>query len=270
MINRLPAIYEDEMVYSWFCRYLVNNGIWRKNEIAKELFVNETDVISKIFIGNINKDVRNNIEQIISINDLLKYHTMFYVYTGYCSDDYSNKFLSNLKKNSYKAELSIKRPHNENRQLKYCPLCVIEDRKKYGEAYWHNIHQIRGMPICPVHNCKLHDSEIRYIGYGSVVEKLSPLEVININNCIEYNTNEMLDKIVNYIAKRYYKQDIKNINIDYLSIKKENWGFRSNIINFYKKYGISFCGREIDSMVHDNRKNFCTMSAIYYYLKICH
>ena len=41
MINKLPDIYEDEMVYSWFCRYLVNNGIWRKNEIAKELFVNE-------------------------------------------------------------------------------------------------------------------------------------------------------------------------------------------------------------------------------------
>lgn len=268
MINKLPTIYEDETVYSWFCRYLVKSGIWRRDEIAKELFVNKTDVISKLFIGNINKDVKNNIEQIISINDLLKHHTMFYVYTGYCSDGYANKFLDNLKENNYKTELGIKRPRTENRQLRYCPLCVIEDREKYGESYWHNIHQIRGMPICPIHNCNLHDSEIRYIGYGRVVEKLSPLEIINLNTDVEYNTNEMLNKIVEYTTERYYKQDIKDIGIDYLSIRKENWGLRSSIINFYKKNGINFHGEVIDSMVYDNKKNFFAMSAIYYYLKI--
>lgn len=56
MTNRFPSIYDDETVYSWFCRYLVNSGIWREHEIAKELFVNSTNVISKLFIGNINKD----------------------------------------------------------------------------------------------------------------------------------------------------------------------------------------------------------------------
>lgn len=126
------------------------------------------------------------------------------------------------------------------------------------------------LPICPIHKCKLHNSEIRYIGYGRVREKLSPLEMMNLNSDVEYNTNEMLDKIVEYAIDRYYKQDIKDIGIDYLSIRKENWGLRSNIISFYKKHGINFCGREIDSMVYDNRKNFYTMSAIYYYLKICH
>lgn len=270
MTNRFPSIYDDETVYSWFCRYLVSSGIWREHEIAKELFVNSTNVISKLFIGNINKDTENNIEKVISIENLLKHHTMFYVYTGYCSNDYANEFLYNLKTDCYKTELNIRRPRSENRQLKYCPMCIIEDRKKYGEAYWHNIHQIRMLPICPIHKCKLHNSEIRYIGYGRVREKLSPLEMMNLNSDVEYNTNEILDKIVEYAIDRYYKQDIKDIGIDYLSIRKENWGLRSNIISFYKKHGINFCGREIDSMVYDNRKNFYTMSAIYYYLKICH
>ena len=240
MTNRFPSIYDDETVYSWFCRYLVNSGIWREHEIAKELFVNSTNVISKLFIGNINKDTENNIEKVISIENLLKHHTMFYVYTGYCSNDYANEFLYNLKTDCYKTELNIRRPRSENRQLKYCPMCIIEDRKKYGEAYWHNIHQIRMLPICPIHKCKLHNSEIRYIGYGRVREKLSPLEMMNLNSDVEYNTNEMLDKIVEYAIDRYYKQDIKDIGIDYLSIRKENWGLRSNIISFYKKHGINF------------------------------
>lgn len=49
MTNRFPSIYDDETVYSWFCRYLVSSGIWREHEIAKELFVNNTNVISKLF-----------------------------------------------------------------------------------------------------------------------------------------------------------------------------------------------------------------------------
>lgn len=97
MTNRFPSIYDDETVYSWFCRYLISSGIWREHEIAKELFVNSTNVISKLFIGNINKDTENNIEKVISIENLLKHHTMFYVYTGYCSNDYANEFLYIIK-----------------------------------------------------------------------------------------------------------------------------------------------------------------------------
>lgn len=40
--------------------------------LPKELFVNSTNVISKLFIGNINKDTENNIEKIISIEKSVK------------------------------------------------------------------------------------------------------------------------------------------------------------------------------------------------------
>lgn len=45
-------------------------------------------------------------------------------------------------------------------KLKYCPLCVREDRKNYGEAYWHRKHQIRNMSICTKHKCLLVDSDV--------------------------------------------------------------------------------------------------------------
>jgi hypothetical protein len=52
-------------------------------------------------------------------------------------------------------------PRNESDSyLKYCPLCVNEDRENYGEAYWHRTHQIRNMKVCPKHNCNLINSTV--------------------------------------------------------------------------------------------------------------
>jgi len=45
-------------------------------------------------------------------------------------------------------------------QLRFCPLCVEEDRKQYGECYWHRIHQISGVEICPIHQIFIQDSKV--------------------------------------------------------------------------------------------------------------
>lgn len=44
--------------------------------------------------------------------------------------------------------------------LKYCPICADDDRRQYGEAYWHRVHQIRNMQICTKHNCRLVNSAV--------------------------------------------------------------------------------------------------------------
>ena len=44
--------------------------------------------------------------------------------------------------------------------LKYCPMCADEDRRQFGEAYWHRVHQIRNMQICTKHNCRLINSAV--------------------------------------------------------------------------------------------------------------
>lgn len=44
--------------------------------------------------------------------------------------------------------------------MKYCPICTDEDRRQYGEAYWHREHQIRNMQICTRHNCRLVNSSV--------------------------------------------------------------------------------------------------------------
>jgi hypothetical protein len=45
--------------------------------------------------------------------------------------------------------------------LRFCPQCVGEDKSRYGECYWHRIHQISGVEICPVHEVYLQQSPAR-------------------------------------------------------------------------------------------------------------
>jgi len=41
--------------------------------------------------------------------------------------------------------------------MRVCPLCVKEDRERYGETYWHLSHQLQGIDVCHKHGCYLTD-----------------------------------------------------------------------------------------------------------------
>lgn len=45
--------------------------------------------------------------------------------------------------------------------LRFCPACVEEDERLYGEAYWHRIHQVPGVMVCPSHMVFIENSDIR-------------------------------------------------------------------------------------------------------------
>jgi len=45
--------------------------------------------------------------------------------------------------------------------LRFCPRCVGEDRRRFGECYWHRIHQVPGVEICPSHKVWVRNSAIR-------------------------------------------------------------------------------------------------------------
>lgn len=42
--------------------------------------------------------------------------------------------------------------------LRYCPKCVEEDRAQFGECYWHRLHQVPGVELCPIHSMMLEQS----------------------------------------------------------------------------------------------------------------
>ena len=47
------------------------------------------------------------------------------------------------------------------RWLRSCPECDREDTMRYGEPYWHRLHQLAGVEVCPIHNVFLENSTAR-------------------------------------------------------------------------------------------------------------
>ena len=45
--------------------------------------------------------------------------------------------------------------------LRYCPVCLQADKERFGERYWHRLHQVPGVEICPTHKTFLENSTFR-------------------------------------------------------------------------------------------------------------
>lgn len=45
------------------------------------------------------------------------------------------------------------------RWLRFCPNCVEEDRRNFGECYWHRVHQVPNVLVCPAHDNALQNSD---------------------------------------------------------------------------------------------------------------
>ena len=162
MITYLPTIYPDELVYSWFCRYYVHLGCFSHKMALQELYCKKSDYLSKEFIGNLNNEAMEQIDEIYSLDKLVLDHTMYPQYGRFIPLAEKKEALYRLGHNSCDVHyLFPVLPRNEGeRYLRFCPLCVKEDRETYGEAYWHRKHQIRNMSICTRHKCRLIESSV--------------------------------------------------------------------------------------------------------------
>ena len=162
MIAYFPAIYPDELVYSWFCRYYVHSGCLSHKMALQELYCKRSDNPSKEFIGNLKPDVRERIGKMYPLDELVLNHTMYPQYARFVTLEQKKTALFRLCHDSRDIHhLFAVLPRNEGEQyLRYCPQCVKEDRETYGETYWHRKHQIRNMGICTKHKCRLMESSV--------------------------------------------------------------------------------------------------------------
>ena len=162
MIAYLPDIYPDELVYSWFCRYYVHSGCITHKMALDDILFKRCNNPSKEFLGHLQPDMLSAIEKMYPIEDIILNHTMFPQYARFIPLEQKKQALYHMAYDFCDAHFlfAILPRNGTDRYLKYCPLCVKEDRQKHGEAYWHRVHQIRNMQICHKHGCYLHSSTV--------------------------------------------------------------------------------------------------------------
>ena len=162
MISYLPELYPDELVYSWFCRYYVHSGCLTNKMALDDILLKKCHNPSKEFIGHLNPLSHKKIQEVISMEDLVLNHTMFPQYARFLPPEEKKKAMYHLAYDFCDPHhLFAILPRTEgDMNLKYCPLCVREDRQLYGETYWHRKHQIWNMQTCYKHKCMLESSNV--------------------------------------------------------------------------------------------------------------
>ena len=162
MIAYFPAIYPDELLYSWFCRYYVHSGFFSSKSAMQELYCKRSDNPSKEFIGNLNSEAKGRIGKLYSLEKLVLNHTMYPQYARFIPLEQKKTALYRLEHDNCDVHhlFSVLPRTDREQHLRFCPLCADDDRETYGEAYWHRKHQIRNMSICTKHRCRLVESSV--------------------------------------------------------------------------------------------------------------
>ncbi|MDE6054438.1 MAG: TniQ family protein [Lachnospiraceae bacterium] len=199
MIAYLPTIYPDELVYSWFCRYYVHSGCFSHKMALQELYCKRSDNPSKEFIGNLNPEAREQIDKMYPLDKLVLDHTMYPQYARFIPLERKKTALYHLGHDPCDIHhLFPVLPRGEGeRYLRFCPLCVREDRDIYGEAYWHRRHQIRNMRICTKHKCMLMESSVPAKSEQSFT--FCPAENYTYNSDVVYENDSLMIRFVEYL-----------------------------------------------------------------------
>lgn len=278
-----PEIYPDELVYSWLSRYFVYSGCTNNRMLLSQLFYSKSSNPSIEFIGHLNEVAEQQITQVHSMDDLILNHTMFPQYARFLTAEKRKVALTELKCYCDPHKVFTILPRNEDELwLKYCPQCAAEDRKVYGETYWHRTHQIRNMMICPIHKCKLINSEVDV--RSEKIFTFNPAELSEKDTKPKYEYNQILIKYSQYMAK-IFNPDLANDSsipvsaIIYDAMKKSKYMkgkhrnmelFMADFQGFYAKMGLNNVAsiHQIQRVMLKSRSEFSVICQIAYFLNI--
>lgn len=161
MITQFPAIYPDELLYSQLARYHARSGNLAYTFTAEQLFQSKTVRPDVEFLNTYTPQALSILTSTMSLEEIIMKHTMFPYYGRFLKVDRRMEAFNSLvnMQTDYRRLLPIPKSRSV-RYLRYCPVCVQNDREKFGETYWHRIHQMVGVDVCPTHHCRLINSAI--------------------------------------------------------------------------------------------------------------
>ena len=156
-----PTPYPDELFYSILARYHVRSGNISTKATLMDLYGAST--ITAVI------DLPSHFEALVSrlpvhhrysTDEFIWNHTLFPFYSAFLPPARSDEILQSMKSSGgssipFRVGLIASDIAKETR-LKFCPQCVIEDDRQYGESYWHRMHQLPAVYRCPIHQTELY------------------------------------------------------------------------------------------------------------------
>ena len=163
-IIHFPTPYPDETVHSIFARYCKRVGA-RAHSIASRAFFG-TDCVVPIELPCRLDGVIGNmpIGHQLTSDLLIDRHTTFPYHGFFLREDRREAVRALMRKAGgvgVKYHLGMTGGAIRSSVfLRHCPACDAKNRSSYGETYWHRLHQINGVVVCPKHKVFLEETGI--------------------------------------------------------------------------------------------------------------
>jgi hypothetical protein len=166
MIGFFPDPYPEELLYSACARYAQRVNYPNKQKVITDLFGKKGLSAIVDFPTRLELFVSAIMSHKYSADEIINQNTLYPFYEPFVTIERAKiirREMKSLTENHLQSRLAgninqIKLPTF----LRFCPLCVEEDRKELGETYWHRIHQLAGILVCPKHDCFLQNSSLAW------------------------------------------------------------------------------------------------------------
>ena len=223
MLSFFPKLYPDELLYSGLARYHIRSGNKSFAQTDIELLGYHCQQISKVALpSNLGYLVKHlPLGSKLTVDNFIQNHTLYPFYTTFLTpqeawlvrDSMKKKFNSSIFKI---AKVAFTSTGDVTKFLIFCPLCLEEDTQKYGEAYWHRMHQIPGVFVCLIHGIALQNSIVPVETGGIDYYATSP------ENCL-FNPQEITYSDDTLSKLLMFAKDIELLMNSRLSFKGLPW-----------------------------------------------
>lgn len=216
--------YPDELFYSICARFHKRNGNVYEKATIEDLFSSRSITASAFLPSGINALIANmppfanyTAEQFI-FN-----HTLYPFYSAFLPPKQAEQIYQSMLSNDGK-DIYVRSGINASdipqiKSLRFCKQCFESDMAKYGEPYFHRLHQISGIECCLEHFTPLYNSSVLTSGGGK-----HRFEFPSNKNCVANEETNVLSDIPNKVRENYiaHLKELTPLVINLLNERYEN------------------------------------------------
>jgi len=161
MIGFFADPYPDELLYSACARFSDRSKYRNKATTARQLF-GGSGTSHVAFPNRLSHFASLLPAQSYTIDRLIDEHSLLRFFSPFAPQDrvqIIREEMAGDKDNRIYSRLGINTGGVPMpKTLRFCPECVVVDRREYGETYWHRVHQLPGIEVCVSHSTFLEAS----------------------------------------------------------------------------------------------------------------
>lgn len=158
-------LYPDELVYSACARYSDRVRYCAYRHVVGDLFGDSSLVVLSDFpVGLAALVDQAALASKYSVERVLDEHTLLPFFAPFLPTDFVADLRAMMATTKdarlFSRLLSLAQRVCYPETFRFCTVCLSNDRRHYGEGYWHRTHQLPGIEVCPDHAVWLTHSSV--------------------------------------------------------------------------------------------------------------